>query len=202
MKHLKFNSAGFFFAAALACTLAMPTYPLKVSAEEQEYLHESDSGAETVPGEKNEKESEFPAVSTEKEMTAEEEATPDEEAIADMETTPDEEATAEEETTAEEEAAPELSREDILKLNRVRNRYSRRQIEDFVREHMQDGRMEVTEETVENDEDFEKLVLAYDFSTRKDSFYQVKDPEPEEIDNGRYRYPRLTFEKKTLRKNT
>ncbi len=102
----------------------------------------------------------------------------------------------------EEEASPELSREDILKLNRVRNRYSRRQIEDFVREHMQDGRMEVTEETVENDEDFEKLVLAYDFSTRKDSFYQVKDPEPEEIDNGRYRYPRLTFEKKTLRKNT
>ena len=89
MKHLKFNSAGFFFAAALACTLAMPTYPLKVSAEEQEYLHESASGAETVPGEKNEEESEFPAVSTEKEMTAEEEAAPDEETAPDTETTAD-----------------------------------------------------------------------------------------------------------------
>lgn len=90
----------------------------------------------------------------------------------------------------------ELSREEILNLNRMNNRYSRREIEGFVLEQMRDGKLEVGQETVSTDEEFEKLVLAYDYSTRKDSPYRVKDQDVEEIDNGRFRYPGLTFEKK------
>lgn len=100
------------------------------------------------------------------------------------------------ESLEEEEAGTELSREEILKLNRIKNRYSRRQIESFVLERMKDGKMEVTGDTVATDEDFEKLVLAYDYSTRKDSPYRVKTQEAEMIDNGIYRYPGLVFEKK------
>lgn len=94
------------------------------------------------------------------------------------------------------EVLEELSKEEILKLNKIHSRYSKKQIEEFVFSHMKDGKMEVTPETVASDEDFEKLVLAYDYSTRKDSPYRVLDQEAEEIDNGRYRYPNLIFEKK------
>ena len=45
-------------------------------------------------------------------------------------------------------------------------------------------------------EDFEKLVLAYDNSVRKDSPYRVREQDTEAIDNGRYRYPALVFEQK------
>ena len=83
-----------------------------------------------------------------------------------------------------------------MKLNRFKYRYSRRQIESFVLERMKDLKMEVTGDTVATDEDFEKLVLAYDYSTRKDSPYRVKTQEAEMIDNGIYRYPGLVFEKK------
>jgi SpoVK/Ycf46/Vps4 family AAA+-type ATPase len=98
------------------------------------------------------------------------------------------------ESLADEEVQEELSRDEILKLNKIKNRYSRKQIEEFVMEHMKDGKMEVTEQTVTSQEDFEKLVLAYDFSIRKDSSYDVKTQDAEMIDNGCYRYPGLVFE--------
>ena len=85
---------------------------------------------------------------------------------------------------------------EILRLNRVRNRYSRQQINEFVLERMTDGRLEVTEHTVTSKEDFEKLVLAYDSSVRKDSPYRVREEEAEIVDNGRFKYPRLTFERR------
>ena len=90
----------------------------------------------------------------------------------------------------------ELSKDEILKLNKIRTRYSKKEIEEFVFSHMREGRMEVTFDTVSTDEDFEKLVLAYDYSIRKDSPYRVREEETEAIDNGRYRYPKLVFEKK------
>lgn len=90
----------------------------------------------------------------------------------------------------------ELSRDEILKLNKIKNRYSKAQIEAFIAERMTDGRLEVTAETVTNDEDFEKLVLAYDYSTRKDSPYRIREQDAVEIDNGHFRYPNLVFEKK------
>ena len=100
---------------------------------------------------------------------------------------------------APEEETEELSGEEILKLNRIRNRYSRKQIEEFILEKMDNGRLAVTEDTVASPEDFEKLVLAYDSSVRKDSPYRVREQDVEVIDNGRYRYPGLVFEKKGLK---
>ena len=80
-------------------------------------------------------------------------------------------------------------------MNKIKNRYSHKQIEAFVLEKMEQGTLQVDEKTVASEEEFEKLVLAYDYSTRKGSPYQVKEQETEIIDNGTYRYPSLTFEK-------
>ena len=38
-----------------------------------------------------------------------------------------------------EEETQELSREDVLKMNRMNNRYSKRQIEQFIEAHMDGG---------------------------------------------------------------
>ncbi len=95
-----------------------------------------------------------------------------------------------------EEKEEELSGDEILRLNRTNSRYSRREIESFVMDRMREGSLSVDEATVSGDEDFEKLVLAYDYSTRKDSPYRVRQPDTKEIDNGKYRYPGLVFEKK------
>lgn len=97
---------------------------------------------------------------------------------------------------APEEETEELSGEEILRLNRIRNRYSRKQIEEFILERMENGRLEVTADTIASPEDFEKLVLAYDGSVRKDSPYRVREQDVEMVDNGRYRYPKLVFERK------
>lgn len=61
---------------------------------------------------------------------------------------------------------------------------------------MKDGRLEVGEDTIASPEDFEKLILAYDMSVRKDSLYRVREQETEVIDNGKYRYPGLVFVRK------
>lgn len=92
----------------------------------------------------------------------------------------------------------ELSMEEVLNLNKVKNRYSRKEIEDFIEGGMTDGVMEVTRETVASDEEFEKLILAYDYSARQKSAYEVTNLEPEMIDNGRYRYPRFVFARRKI----
>lgn len=92
-----------------------------------------------------------------------------------------------------EEETRELSEEEILDLNKLKNRYSRKDIENYIAGHMKDGRLEIGQDMVDSDEEFEKLILAYDYSTRRKSLYQVEDEEPEMIDNGRYRYPKLVF---------
>ena len=103
------------------------------------------------------------------------------------------------ESLAEEEDRGELSGEEVLRLNKIQNRYSRREVETFILSRMKDGRMEVTQDTVCSEEDFEKLVLAYDRSSRKDSPFRVReDEEGEVVDNGRFRYPKLVFERKNL----
>ena len=95
-----------------------------------------------------------------------------------------------------EESAEELSREEVLKLNKMEKRYSRKQIESFVMERMQGDRFTVSADTISSDEDFEKLVLAYDNSIRKDSPYEAEIDETVVIDNGIYRYPSMTFKRK------
>lgn len=95
-----------------------------------------------------------------------------------------------------EEEQRELSGDEILKLNKIKNRYSRKQVESFVLEKMKDGTFKVDEGTVDSEEEFEKLVLAYDYSTRKGSPYKVRKQDAKMVDNGKYRYPRIVFEER------
>lgn len=99
------------------------------------------------------------------------------------------------ETLEADEEVTELSREDVLRLNRMKNRYSRQQIEAFIEEHMEDGKAEVTESFVSDEESFEKLILAYDYAGKKGSLYQVEES-GEMIDNGAYRYPKIVFRRR------
>ena len=94
---------------------------------------------------------------------------------------------------AVEEAAEDLDREDVLRLNRIQVRYSRQQIEEFIRSHMVDDVMDVSTLPLEDDETFEKLILAYDYSTRRSSKYRIAEEETEMIENEKYRYPALKF---------
>lgn len=93
----------------------------------------------------------------------------------------------------------ELSKDEILKLNKIKNRYSKQEIETFIEEQMVNGTMEVSSDTIASDEAFDKLVLAYDYSIRKESPYQVQDEDVSMIDNGRYEFPGLVFVKKSSR---
>jgi hypothetical protein len=97
------------------------------------------------------------------------------------------------ETLVPDEEPTELTAEEILNLNRVKNRYSRKEIESYIESRMVDGRMEVREDTIRTPEEFEKLILAYDYSIMRKSLYKVEDMDPELVDNGKYRYPRLVF---------
>ncbi len=95
-----------------------------------------------------------------------------------------------------EEVREELSREEILKLNRLHKRYSKKQIEEFMESRMKNGRLKVSDTRIETMEDFEQLILAYDYAIRKGSGFLVETQEAELIENGRYRYPDLTFIKR------
>ncbi|MCI8496254.1 MAG: hypothetical protein HFI74_11350 [Lachnospiraceae bacterium] len=96
----------------------------------------------------------------------------------------------------------ELSKEDILRFNQIHNRFSRSQIEEFLERNADShGTIRITEASVKNQEDFEKLILAYDDAGKRNSKYQLLpsqggDTDPGIVDNGRYRYPRLTFIRK------
>ncbi len=78
----------------------------------------------------------------------------------------------------------DLDREDVLKLNRIQMRYSRAEIEDFIETHMENGMMDAEALKEMKEEDFEKLILAYDYSTRRSSKYRVLEEEPEMVVNG------------------
>ena len=43
-----------------------------------------------------------------------------------------------------------------------------------------------------------KLILAYDYSTRKNSRYMVLEEEPEMVEKDGYRYPALRFVKRRV----
>ena len=93
----------------------------------------------------------------------------------------------------EEKQQEELSREDVLRLNKIHTRYQQAEIEDFIEAYMQDDHMEVKDIDIRDEESFEKLILAYDYSTRRNSKYKVIERDDKLIDNGSYRYPALTF---------
>lgn len=94
---------------------------------------------------------------------------------------------------APEEAAEDLERSDVLRLNRIQARYNRRQIEEFIEAHMKDEVLDVSKLEITEEGDFEKLILAYDMSTRKNSRYMVLEEDAAMVENHGYRYPGLRF---------
>lgn len=98
----------------------------------------------------------------------------------------------------EDETSDDLAKEDVLKLNRIQVRYNKKQIEDFIEENMQDEIMDASKLDISDEETFEKLILAYDYSTRKNSKYKILEEEPEIVDNGVYKYPALKFIRRSL----
>jgi hypothetical protein len=90
----------------------------------------------------------------------------------------------------------DLTLEEILKLNKNKTRYSKKEIEEFIIDKMKNGIFNTDEHPISTESEFELLVLAYDHSIRKKSPYKVRNEEHEIIVNGKYSYPRLTFELK------
>ena len=90
------------------------------------------------------------------------------------------------------EALQELDREEVLRLNRLHTRFGKQEIVSFIEDRMQDGVLEVKKGFVRDEADFEKLILAYDASFRKDSPFYVKRLEAE-IEDEKYRYPGMVF---------
>ena len=90
------------------------------------------------------------------------------------------------------EALQELNREEVLRLNRLHTRFGKQEIVSFIEDRMQDGVLEVKKGFVRDEADFEKLILAYDASFRKDSPFYVKRLEAE-IEDEKYRYPGMVF---------
>lgn len=97
-----------------------------------------------------------------------------------------------EETLTKEEESPELSRDDVLKWNQIRHRFTKSQMEDFIASQLKDGVLETAALQITDDETFEKLILAYDISMRKGSKFQVFVT-GKEIQQGGYSYPEMTF---------
>ena len=87
----------------------------------------------------------------------------------------------------------DLDRDEVLKMNRIQTRYSRADIESFIESNMKEDVMDAGELKDMSEEDFEKLILAYDYSTRRNSPYMVEEETSEMVESGRYRYPKLKF---------
>lgn len=94
-----------------------------------------------------------------------------------------------------EEEDEELSREEILRLNKIRHRFKRRQVEEFIEEKMQDGCLDTRNLTLSGDEEFEKLILAYDLCMRKNSSFEVTQASGQ-VEDGAYAYPAMLFVKR------
>ena len=94
------------------------------------------------------------------------------------------------------ETTGDLDKDDILRLNRIQMRFSKKQIEEFIENNMEDEVMDASKINIADEEEFEKLILAYDYSTRKNSKYKVLEEEPEMVENAGYRYPALRFVKR------
>ena len=96
------------------------------------------------------------------------------------------------------ETLDDLAKEDVLRLNRVQVRYHKKQIEDFIEANMTDEIMDASKIDISDEENFEKLILAYDYSTRKNSKYMILVEEPEIIEHGPYKYPALKFVRRSV----
>lgn len=98
----------------------------------------------------------------------------------------------------EDETHDDLEKGDVLKLNRIQLRYNKKQIEDFIEQNMQDEIMDASNIDISDEEAFEKLILAYDYSTRKNSKYKILEEEAEMVEYGPYKYPALKFVRRSV----
>ena len=87
---------------------------------------------------------------------------------------------------------------DVLRLNRIKRRFSKKQIEEFIEEHIEKDVLDTEKLSLTSEEDFEKLILAYDLSTRKNSKYKTLEEDAETIEKNGYRYPALKFVRRHL----
>jgi len=99
---------------------------------------------------------------------------------------------------AQEEEVDDLDREDVLRLNRIKLRFSKKQIEEFIEEHMEKDVLDTEKLSLTSEDDFEKLILAYDLSTRKNSKYKALEEDAETVEKNGYRYPALKFVRRHL----
>ncbi len=102
-----------------------------------------------------------------------------------------------EETVEALEEPEELTKEEILLANRKKTRYSKEQIEEFVSGKMIEGCYSTKNQPITTDEEFELLILAYDYSLRKKSNFEVRVGENAILRNDRYSYPNLIFTRRT-----
>ena len=91
----------------------------------------------------------------------------------------------------------ELSKEEILRLNHIQHRFSKQQIEAFIEEHMEGNAFHTGALELTKDEDFEKLILAYDLVMRKDSRYRMIT-EDKQLERGKYKIPSMMFVRKEV----
>ena len=91
---------------------------------------------------------------------------------------------------------PELTKEEVLRMNKVVTRYSKERMEQFVFSHMQKGVFETKDYVVTEDEEFELLILSYDYGIRKHSPYTVDLHECGQRETNGYYFPILTFRMK------
>ena len=99
---------------------------------------------------------------------------------------------------AVEEVAEDLDRENVLKLNRIQTRYSKREIEEFIESNMDNEVMDASKIEITNEEIFEKLILAYDYSTRRNSKFKILEEDVDVVEQSGYRYPALKFVRRSL----
>lgn len=99
-----------------------------------------------------------------------------------------------------EEEDRELDLEEVLRLNRIHHRFTRQQVEDFIEEHAQDGCLDTSRLKLEDGEELDKLILAYDLSMRKDSRFEVIDA-GYQVEDGAYTYPAMLFVRRKGKEN-
>ena len=77
-------------------------------------------------------------------------------------------------------------------------RFSKKQIEEFIENNMEDEVMDASKINIADEEEFEKLILAYDYSTRKNRQIYGAGRRTGDDGKGRYRYPALRFVKRRV----
>lgn len=97
-----------------------------------------------------------------------------------------------EELVKPQEETKELSRDEVLKLNRLQKRFTKKQVEDFIEEHMVDGVCDTAKLEIKTEDEFELLILAYDMCMRKNSNMTVS-VNGQMIESEGFSYPSMLF---------